>query len=66
MKNRKDLFELPLRVFVSVPEFEEFHFPKDFEQLLRIMAASDSDYIVRFSENGIEIVYESDEWFLFK
>lgn len=66
MKNRKDFVELPLRVFVSVLEFKECHLPKDFEQMLRMMAASDPDYIVRLSANRIEIGYESDEWHLLK
>lgn len=64
MKNRKDFVELPLGVFVSVPEFEECHFPKDFEQMLCMMAASDPDYIVRLSANRIKIGYKSDEWYL--
>lgn len=58
----KDFVELPLRVFVSIPEFNECHFPKDFERMLRTMAASDPDYVVRLSATRIEIGYKSDEW----
>lgn len=62
MKKHEDFVELPLRVFVSVPEFKDCHFPKEFEKLLCTLAVSDPDYIIRFSATRLEIGYSSDEW----